>query len=92
MFERLQPHQQTLKPEGPTVKEGIALVLAVPFIIVSTYFGVSAVNFHFEQAERQIVQQERDAEQRNRASNLRLSCASTFKDHPDALAECLKLR
>lgn len=38
----------------------VALALLIPFIIVSTWFGVSAVNHHFKSAEQAAEQADRE--------------------------------
>jgi hypothetical protein len=41
----------------------VAFAILVPFVLVSTWFGISAVNHHFKGAEKVAEQVERDERQ-----------------------------
>lgn len=40
----------------PPVKEIITTVIAIPFVLVSTWFGISAVNSHFDTVKKEQTQ------------------------------------
>jgi hypothetical protein len=66
---------------GPPVKEIIATVLAIPFVLVSTWFGISAVNYHFDAEKRDAAVRVQDEREQQRSNEMK--CFLKGKTMPD---------